>query len=145
MIEWMHESMQELAQELRKRHESYPTKSPEYVIMTQDLSRRPPKSTPPLSSSTIMLSKELIGLHAAISNARWEFQRRFVLFYLRKWGRKRTMEVLGITDKNQYYMKRDELHAYILGVMDSSTANRVRTSDTVNAGSDSIIGHEAVG
>ena len=145
MIEWMHESMQELAEELRKRHESYPSKSPDYTIMMQDLSRQPPRSMPLLNADTKMLSTELVGLYAAINNARLEFQKRFFLFYLRKWGRKRTMEALQITDKNQYYTKRDELHAYILGVMDSSPANRVRTSNTLDAGSGTIIGHEVVG
>jgi len=128
VIDSLHLMLEELAGELRVRWESWPEKSVEYTIMMQDLSRRPPGSTPLLPPETRIGSADLKRLYDVLCNARAEYQVSFLVLYSRM-NRHAKIRILKLPNKAALYQVRDGLHAYLQGALDNKGLKIVRTID----------------
>lgn len=123
MIDYIDELLREVAADMRQRFKGYPKQSPEYTIMTQDLSRQPAASKALLPDNALIGSpQDRRDIYRALRRARREQQEFFIIFYVKRWGRKKKMAELGCT-KTEMYLKRDQLHSYLLGLIDAEPTN----------------------
>ena len=112
MIDYIDESLRDLARQLQTKYSGLPTKSTNYTIMMQDLSKAP---AGPVIPKVEFSSNHMKKLYSALITAPREFQEFFFVYYMKRWKRARKIRELGLKRKHDYYTRRDCLHAYLLG------------------------------
>jgi len=124
MIDYMHDLLEEVAFGMQQHFKVYPEQSPEYTIMTQDLSRQPASSKVLLPDiADIGMAADAKQVYGALQRARKNYQWIFAVFYTSGLGRDKKIKALsnlGVRNKNELYEKRSELHSYLQGLLDSS-------------------------
>lgn len=140
MIDYINEMYQDLARDLRRCCELYPSKSQEYKIMMQDLSRGNPRTIVPDIEFT---DESIVQLRDILYTMPSEYLRFFFFYYIKRYGRDRKMQELGFTSKQEYYGMRDKLHSYTQGRLDGVDQlwgkPRVRTITPSKTGSSSMV------
>lgn len=111
------ELLQDLADDIRRQYPSLPSESTEYKIWTQNLSRNPPSSTPLLpGKAKIGRPEKVRRAYRVLCNADEDYQRLFIVMYVKRFGKKLKAKALGIPVSSMY-QKRKELVAYVEGAM----------------------------
>ncbi len=121
MVDYIEELLRDLGQDLRRRYHSFPSKSVEYTIMMQDLSRGKVGSTVP---NIEFSNPDMRAVYHALCEAPKDLQEFFMVYYFKRWGRDRKIKELGVKNKDAMYKQRDFLLAYISGRLSTKIMSR---------------------
>ena len=115
MIDYIDEMYRDLARDLRRSYHQLPDTSNEYKIMMQDLSRGNARTIVPNIEFT---DESVVQLKDILYTMPKEYLRVFYYYYVKRYARRKKMNQLGCTNKDQYYCLRDKLHSYTQGRLD---------------------------